>query len=345
MQHLLDGLADLGALRDREALDFALVTLVRRTILGDTGTVRLVRTMGLPADQRWMVCAELSPAHPEPRRDHVWSDWSALPVLSAFPIRQQALNAGHVVTGQTTTFTTIIPMDALPPACSLLEIETAQGMDPAVIAMVKTSLRLYQNLLGLLDYGEKDALTDLLNRKSFDSAFVRAAGEPSEEESYKAPNRRQAHASSGFWLAVIDIDHFKRVNDTFGHLIGDEVLLLMARLMRATFRFHDQLYRFGGEEFVVLLRCADHGDATIVLERFRAAVLAFEFPQAGHISVSIGFTELRGDDTPDAAFDRADKAVYWAKANGRNQVCSFAELVQAGKLTQQPEHTSEASFF
>ncbi len=78
-------------------------------------------------------------------------------------------------------------------------------------------------------------------------------------------NRRHEQAQGSYWLTMIDIDHFKRVNDNYGHLIGDEVLLLLARLMRATFRFHDQLYRFGGEEFVVLLRCADHADVSAVL--------------------------------------------------------------------------------
>jgi diguanylate cyclase (GGDEF)-like protein len=148
-----------------------------------------------------------------------------------------------------------------------------------------------------------------------------------------------------YWLAVIDIDHFKRVNDNFGHLIGDEVLLLMAGLMRTNFRFHDQIYRFGGEEFVVLMRCADHTDAAAALERFRHKVEEFAFPQVGTITASVGFSALRADDTPGTAFDRADKAVYYAKAHGRNQVCSYSVLVQAGELTEEIDVTPEADFF
>ena len=88
-----------------------------------------------------------------------------------------------------------------------------------------------------------------------------------------------------YWLAVIDIDHFKRVNDLSGHLIGDEVLLLLARQMRVNFRFHDQLYRFGGEEFVVLMRCTNHADALAALERFRHQIEIHAFPQVGPITV------------------------------------------------------------
>jgi diguanylate cyclase (GGDEF)-like protein len=133
----------------------------------------------------------------------------------------------------------------------------------------------------------------------------------------------------------LDIDHFKRVNDNFGHLIGDEVLLLMSRLMRSSFRYQDQLFRFGGEEFVVLMRCTDAEAAGRAIERLRANVERYAFPQVGRITISVGFTELRPSDTPAAAFERADKAVYFAKQNGRNQVHHHAELVASGRLADE----------
>ena len=144
---------------------------------------------------------------------------------------------------------------------------------------------------------------------------------------------------------MIDIDHFKRVNDTYGHLIGDEVLLLLARLMRACFRFHDQLYRFGGEEFVVLMRCNGEAEAALALERLRASTANHLFPQVGHITISIGFSEVRPGDTPSGAFERADKAVYHAKAHGRNQVCSHAALVAEGKLVEQVANVGDIELF
>jgi diguanylate cyclase (GGDEF)-like protein len=112
------------------------------------------------------------------------------------------------------------------------------------------------------------------------------------------------------------------------------VLLLLSRLMRASFRFHDRLYRFGGEEFVVLLRCGSDAHATQAFERLRAATAAYVFPQVGRITVSIGFTDVREGDNPSTAFERADKAVYWAKAHGRNQVAEYAALVARGELVE-----------
>ncbi|OIQ67051.1 putative diguanylate cyclase YcdT [mine drainage metagenome] len=115
--------------------------------------------------------------------------------------------------------------------------------------------------------------------------------------------------------------------------------------MRDTFRFHDQLYRFGGEEFVVLMHCA-HGDqAAVALQRLRSNTERHVFPQVGQITVSIGFTEVRQGDSPSGAFERADKAVYYAKEHGRNQVCSFEELVAQCKLSTAPANVGEVELF
>ena len=139
-------------------------------------------------------------------------------------------------------------------------------------------------------------------------------------------------APTTHYLGVIDIDHFKRVNDGFGHLIGDEVLLLLSRVMRGTFRCHDRRYRFGGEEFVVLLRCAGDLNAAVAFERLRANVAQYAFPLAGQITVSGGYTVVTAQDTPSRAFERADRAIYFAKAHGRDQVRSHALLLSRGLL-------------
>jgi diguanylate cyclase (GGDEF)-like protein len=201
---------------------------------------------------------------------------------------------------------------------------------------VGSILRIYRNFQGLLDYSERDTLTGLLNRKTFDESFLKATSAPpmsaAMAQATSPDGRRHVASSHRHWIGVIDIDHFKSVNDNYGHLIGDEVLLLLSRLMRSSFRFHDRLYRFGGEEFVVLMRCATDEDARMALERMRTNTNTYPFPQVGSISISIGFTEVKPGDTPSAAFERADKAVYYAKAHGRNQVQSHAELVARGLL-------------
>jgi diguanylate cyclase (GGDEF)-like protein len=144
---------------------------------------------------------------------------------------------------------------------------------------------------------------------------------------------------------MIDIDHFKRVNDNYGHLIGDEVLLLLARLMRSHFRFQDQVYRFGGEEFVVLMRCHGEPEAFKVLERLRILTQQHLFPQVGTITISIGFTEIKAGDSPSGAFERADKAVYYAKEHGRNQACSFAGLIFKGAVTDLASNVGDVELF
>jgi len=108
--------------------------------------------------------------------------------------------------------------------------------------------------------------------------------------------------------------------------------------------FNDLLYRFGGEEFVVLMRCEDEPDAAHAFERFRHNTAHYAFPQVGRITVSIGFTQIRGGDSPAAAFERADKAVYHAKGAGRNQLQSYAALVAQGTMVE-PSHLSDVELF
>ena len=133
------------------------------------------------------------------------------------------------------------------------------------------------------------------------------------------------------WLAVVDIDHFKQVNDRFGHLYGDEVLILIANILRSSFRSHDRIFRFGGEEFVVLLRSTTLSTAHKVFNRFRLAVQEYHFPQVGQVTVSLGFVSTtRG--SPVEILGQADQALYYAKEHGRNQVCFYDDLVASWHL-------------
>jgi diguanylate cyclase (GGDEF)-like protein len=133
------------------------------------------------------------------------------------------------------------------------------------------------------------------------------------------------------WLAVVDIDHFKQVNDRFGHLYGDEVLILIANILRTSFRSHDRIFRFGGEEFVVLLRNTTLSKAHKVFNRFRETVQEHHFPQVGSVTVSLGFVGTsRG--SPVEILGQADQALYYAKEHGRNQVRFYEDLIASGEL-------------
>lgn len=190
---------------------------------------------------------------------------------------------------------------------------------------------LYGNFLDLLHYSQVDTLTRLLNRKTFDDSLLKMLAKSAETSSF-SPDRRLTNENQTNWLAVMDIDHFKRINDTFGHLFGDEVLIHVANLMRTVFRGKDKLFRFGGEEFVVLLRNTGSSDAGQVFERFRLAIENHNFPQVENVTISIGVASARNEDTPTTLLARADEALYYAKRNGRNQVQFFDHLVDEGKI-------------
>ena len=132
---------------------------------------------------------------------------------------------------------------------------------------------------------------------------------------------------------MIDVDHFKLVNDKFGHLYGDEVLILIANQLQSSFRSQDRIFRFGGEEFVVLLRSITLDNAQKIIDRFRTNVEAHDFPQVGRVTVSVGFVSINAYEAPVIILGRADQALYYAKSHGRNLACHYDELVAKGLLT------------
>jgi diguanylate cyclase (GGDEF)-like protein len=232
-----------------------------------------------------------------------------------------------------------------------LEILRATPLSASEIAVVKGFAALLRNCLATLEYSETDTLTRLLNRKSFDESLGGILSHiPSQDDaalaSLRLPHRRQRNLEPGeHWLGVMDIDHFKSINDRFGHLIGDEVLILLANLMRASFRMQDKLFRFGGEEFVALLRPTELENAMAVFERFRKRVGAYSFPQVGKVTISIGFARIRSGDTASVILGAADEALYWAKEHGRNQCHAYETLVAEGKLQAVPEPLSDFELF
>jgi len=125
----------------------------------------------------------------------------------------------------------------------------------------------------------------------------------------------------------MDLDRFKRINDNFGHLIGDEVLLTFANILRRTLRDSDLIFRYGGEEFIALLQDASHASIEEVLERVRRNVASHDFPLVGKVTVSIGFAALDGQTSPLDVLEKADRALYYAKDHGRDQVREFSQLV------------------
>lgn len=152
-----------------------------------------------------------------------------------------------------------------------------------------------------------DVLTGTHNRRKFNELIL------AEIERV----RRYGHPLS---LLVVDIDHFKRINDTHGHDAGDEVLIVLAGLIRAGIRATDSLARWGGEEFVVLSPEVSVEEAAGLAERLRRAAGTYAYSFVGSVTASIGVAQHRAGETPDELFARADEALYRAKEGGRDRV-------------------------
>ncbi len=222
----------------------------------------------------------------------------------------------------------------------LIDLSLSEDLSPDQRVTMMGLVEYFANHIALLDYGETDTLTGLASRKTFDKHLFELLGHPAEDPLDSAVSRRRRETASSHWLAVCDVDHFKLVNDSYGHLVGDHVLVALAETMRSSFRFDDQLFRFGGEEFIILLQPTTEESALLALERFRKQVETQNFPQVGHITISIGFGALRPSDSPSRAIDRADEALYYAKRHGRNRVDGYEQLVSCGQLS--PHHSPTA---
>ncbi len=161
-----------------------------------------------------------------------------------------------------------------------------------------------------------DPLTTLSNRKHFDQAIVKAI---TDAQANRAP----------LALMMTDVDHFKKFNDTFGHLTGDQVLRLVALSLKQHVKGRDIAARYGGEEFAVILHDTALTQAMMVAEHIRRAVLTRELKKRstgeslGHVTISLGVAMLRPDDTPQSLIERADSCLYAAKYSGRN--CAISE--------------------
>jgi diguanylate cyclase (GGDEF)-like protein len=183
--------------------------------------------------------------------------------------------------------------------------------------MLEGLYSIYANQVALLDSKERDALTELANRQTLESTL----------NDIVIFHRNSSSKSSGrhSWIAVLDIDYFKKINDQYGHLFGDEVLVHFARLMEKSFRHTDFIFRYGGEEFVVILNNSDLAGTQLALETFRKTIEEFVFP-SGHVTVSIGFTMIDPVAPPSLHIEYADKALYEAKNKGRNQVVYYDDI-------------------
>lgn len=212
----------------------------------------------------------------------------------------------------------------------LLEVHAMKRPERALLKAAAVVMQCFENNQQTWEYANLDTLTRLLNRKTFDTNFEQliAVAERAERNS---DDRRQASDDQSLpcWLAVFDIDHFKRINDSFGHQTGDRVLAFVGELLDQVTRAADFVFRYGGEEFAILVPETPTEPACILGERIRAQVEARspDATAAGPQTVSIG---VAGTDLwthrilSNTIVYAADVALYRAKEGGRNRVLAYA---------------------
>lgn len=169
---------------------------------------------------------------------------------------------------------------------------------------------IYENIDDAIKFkknAETDTLTSLPNRFKIDEMLI-------------LEQRRANRNEEGFSVILVDIDHFKEVNDTFGHKEGDYLLQAISTVMEKNIRISDFLGRWGGEEFLVICPNTDMHGAYTLAENLRMAVENFPFPTIGHKTASFGVAQYEKTENLEMLFARVDKALYAAKGGGRNQV-------------------------
>jgi diguanylate cyclase (GGDEF)-like protein len=188
---------------------------------------------------------------------------------------------------------------------TLIEMQQLEKSISLLIYPLRNAL-LYRNAM---NQAHKDPLTGIFNRAAFNEAL---------EKEYHAYKRHKTE----FSLMMIDLDYFKNINDHYGHILGDHVLQLTAQIIKKTIRRSDEVYRYGGEEFVVILSNTKESGARFIAERIRKEIQEHRFVchSSIQLTASLGICSTERIDRVEKLLEYADKALYRSKSLGRNKV-------------------------
>jgi len=346
MGTLIQHLIKLTDHRERDLLELTLSkALIDLLPLQRVVIVKVVSEEGV---RRWMQVATLDARGGGTVTDPLRVDFDKLPLLEDEKHRLQCIESHSSVelalAGDTGPRITCIPLfdSARSEDDGVLEIHSPKALTEPETQTVDVLLRVFRNMFHLLAYSDRDGLTGLLNRKSLDDTFYSAVLEELDEgagsdamlpDTKVTPGQERRHrVPPNYWLGTVSVDHFNAVGEKHGHLIGEEVLLLVARILNNTFRTYDRIYRLGGDQFAVLMHCPEEPLVLAAFERFRANMEKFNFPQVGHLTSCSGFTRVTADDSPSTALERAERAVDYGQHQDGNKVFSFGALVRGGLL-------------
>ncbi len=201
-------------------------------------------------------------------------------------------------------------------------VTSSQALKEQMDATALEISSLKKELEGIKQTARTDMLTGLLNRKAFDEILSQALA---QSASQKEP------------LSIIfaDIDHFKKLNDTHGHLMGDNVLKILSRLLKEHIKGKDSAARFGGEEFILILPDTTIEGAFVLAEQIRMSIQAIKWMtknsdrSIGSITISLGVAQYNPGETLESLIGRADTAMYFAKKTGRNKTMTELDIAGA----------------
>jgi len=330
MLQFFDAMILLTSVRDIRSLERALIESLKK-IINTTDEVVVYRVPRNSSDDYLEVAAAAPDIHKQERVSLLANKYGFSQVIldEAF---EKCIQQNSLVSDVSPKSTrTLLPILFGSFVQGVLEINSDLISSEKVV-LIKRFVDVYNNLLAILYEAEHDTLTGLRNRKTFDFHLAELLAPTSQNK--VVDDRRLLDVEDSHWIGLLDIDFFKSVNDNFGHVYGDEVLLLFSKIIEKSFRNSDVMFRYGGEEFVVVLSPSTKADALMVFERFRVAVEDYEFPKVGKITVSIGISSLESHEQPVAVLESADKALYFAKQNGRNQLSHYQHLLANGFLSE-----------
>jgi len=306
MATLTEHIIKLTDHRDREHLELtlskALIDLLR------IDRVVIARVVSEEGVKRWLEAASLDVRGGGKVVDLLRVDFHTLSKLDDERYRLQCLQSRslveHAWAGEEGPRISYVPLfpDSATDDEGVVEVHSGSSLTVGQLQVIEDMVHVFRNMHSLLAYSDRDALTGLLNRKSLDDTFYSAVLEEMDHGLEGAVNALQADVLAvserrhrvppNYWLGTVSVDSFSLINDRSGHLIAEEVLLLVARIMNNTFRTYDRIYRLGGEQFAVLMHCPDEALVLAAFERFRANMEKFNFPQVGRVTACGGFTRV-----------------------------------------------------
>lgn len=335
MEHkILQSVVDITKQRDLDSMESSLLsTLAELLPIVDISIVKSLEDNNITCAEE-VISLSINPAKKDP---YIWTADSKIILTDEY--FNQCLASSTITThhDENGLYRYFFPVCEDSHTIGCLYISSLEDLSEH-INLIEGFAKVYENYMVIFNKSERDKLTGLFNRRTFDNKLSRLfklqhCQSQQNIANPEAPTRRREDENSSVWLVIADIDFFKKINDNYGHVYGDEVILTISQIMKSCFRTSDLLFRVGGEEFVILLGSAPKDVAEALIQRFLKTVKEHVFSEIGTVTISAGYTKISDKDYPPAILECADKALYYAKEHGRDCSYYYEDLVEQGKIT------------